>query len=96
MKTLDEFELVKGFLIGQGMKPTVAMVGMSSTAWIDLVIIAREWKSKLDAEEADEKARLEAMTDEEKDREKEKAEQAAELEKQKALFHSCGSKPERP
>lgn len=95
MKTLEEFNLIREFLIFQGIKPTVAMVGLEATAWADIVLIAMEWKRDQDVAEEVRKAELDGLSEEElAQRERDVAEEAKRAE-DAVLFHSCGHRPER-
>ncbi len=94
MKTLEDFELVKDFLLSQGEFSPVAVVSVPESAWTDLVYLSKSWKREIDEKESERQAKLEGLSEEElgqMDREAEKAERKAYM---KALHHSCGTRPE--
>ena len=95
MKKLDDFSLVRQFLSAQGIEPTIAMVAVRDPEWIDLVMLAEEWKAEADEAEAERKAKEAAMTPEEKDQALAEMEEEARMEREKVLFHSCGRRVER-
>lgn len=90
MKKLDDFRLVRQFLSAQGIEPTIAMVAVRDPEWIDLVVLAEQWKQELDESAAEQEAKLAAMTPEEKDQELAEMEEEARFEREQVLYHSCG------
>jgi hypothetical protein len=95
MKKLADFRLVREFLSAQGVEPTIAMVAVRDPEWLDLVILANEWKREIEEAAAEQEAKLAAMTPEEKDQALAEAEEEMRAEREKILFHSCGHRPER-
>lgn len=91
MKSLEDFTLIREFLISQGIHPTVAMVAMEDKAWQDLAILAGEWKAA-EEERAEDRAYLDPAELEMRD--KLEAEERR-LEKELLMFHSCGHHPRR-
>jgi hypothetical protein len=95
VKTLEEFQLIKEFLGGQGIKPTMAMVCAAGPEWQDLVYLAKSWKSAREEEIARKEEELASLSEEElalRDRE---ARDAARLEEERLLYHSAGYRPEK-
>ena len=90
MKKLTDFRLVREFLGAQGIEFTVACVAVRDPEWIDLVMLAQEWRAEIEAVEAEKKAKEAAMTPEEKDQMEAERLEEERLEKEKILFHSCG------
>jgi arsenate reductase-like glutaredoxin family protein len=90
MKKLDDFRLVRNFLSAQGIEPTIAMVAVRDPEWLDLVILAQQWRQEIEEAAEEEKAKLDAMTPEEKDQALAEAEEEARMEREKVMFHSCG------
>ena len=95
MKTLEEFELVRDFLGGQGLKPTVAMVCASTSEWQDLVYLAKSWRTQQEEEAARLAEELEGLSEEELAMRERAAEEERQREAQKILFHSSGYRPEK-
>ena len=96
MKTLDEFELVKDFLKAQGGDPDlVALVAIDNKQWIDVTILAREWRTGKD-EEIAKAAEIEAnLSEDELALRDKQAREEALLENDRVLFHSSGHRPEK-
>ena len=95
MKTLEEYNLIRDFLGGQNLQPTVAMVCVKDSEWADLKFLAREWKTARGEERAKaEEAEANLSEDELALRDKQAREEAL-LENDRVLFHSCGSRPEK-
>lgn len=95
MKTLEEFQLIKEFLGGQGIKPTMAMVCTAGSEWQDLVYLAKSWKTQREEEIAAREAELEGLSEEELALIDKKAEDERRLEKERLLYHSSGYRPEK-
>lgn len=95
MKTLEEFELVKEFLGGQGIQPTMAMVCASAPEWQDLVFLAKEWKSQVEEEIKRQEEELAGLSEEELALRDKEAREKALLENERVLFHSSGYRPEK-
>ena len=95
MKKITVFRLVREFLSAQRIEPTIAMVAVRDPEWLDLVILAQEWKRELDEAAEEQEAKLKAMTPQEKDQALAEAEEEARMEREKVLFHSCGRRVER-
>jgi arsenate reductase-like glutaredoxin family protein len=95
VKKLDDFRLVREFLSSQGIEPTIAMVAVRDPEWLDLVILAQEWRREIEEIAEAKEAKIAAMTPEEKDQMEAEAAEEARLEQERILFHSCGHKPER-
>jgi hypothetical protein len=96
MKTLEEFQLIKEFLGGQGIKPTMAMVCAAAPEWQDLVYLARSWKAERDLEIQRQEEELANLSEEELMLRDKQAREEALLENDRILYHSAGYKPEKP
>jgi arsenate reductase-like glutaredoxin family protein len=94
MKTLEEFELVKEFLGGQGIQPTAAMICASGPEWQDLVVLAREWRNARDEEIRRKEEELAGLSEEELAQRDREALEAARKADEKLLYHSAGYRPE--
>jgi hypothetical protein len=95
MKRLDDFRLVREFLGSEGIQPTVAMVGLDDSSWGDLVILASEWRDKLDAAAALKQKELDGLSEDEIAMRERAAEEERRLEDKRILFHSSGYRPEK-
>jgi len=95
MKTLEEYNLIRDFLGGQGLQPTVAMVCVEDSKWSDLKFLAREWRTEQDAAEEARQAELDGLTEEELAQREREAAEEAQRQEDEVLFHSCGHRPER-
>lgn len=95
MKTLEEFLLIKEFLGGQGIKPTMAMVCATNEGWADLKYLAREWRDAREAEIARQQEEMEGLSEEELAFLDKKAEEERRLEQERLLYHSSGYRPEK-
>jgi len=93
MKTLADFERVREFLESQGIKPTIAMAGLDSGPWTDLVLLSREWQEKLEEEAERVKAEMEGLSEEEIGQRERDAAEEARLENERILYHSSGYEP---
>jgi hypothetical protein len=95
MKTLEEFQLIKEFLGGQGLKPTVAMISVSQAEWQDLVYLARCWRTERDEKIRQHEEELANLSEEELALRDKQAREEALLENDRILFHSAGYDPEK-
>ena len=91
MKTLEDYNLVKDFLLSQGEFSPVAVVSVPESAWTDLVYLAKSCKRDQDEKEAERQAKLEGLSEEELGQMDREAEKAAKRDRIKALHHSCGT-----
>ncbi len=94
MKTLEDYNLVKDFLMSQGEFSPVAVVSVPEQAWSDLVYLAKTWKRELDEQAKEDRKQLQGLSEEELGAMDRASEEARRREAEKALFHSCGSDPE--
>ena len=94
MKTLEDYNLVKDFLLSQGEFSPVAVVSVSESAWTDLTYLAKSWKRELDEAEAERQAKIEGLSEEELGQMDREAEKARQKELRKTMFLSCGTDPE--
>jgi hypothetical protein len=95
VKTLEEFELVRDFLGGQGLKPTTAMICVSSPEWQDLVYLAKSWRTQQEEEVERMRAELDGLSEEELAMRERAAEDERRRENERVLFHSSGYRPEK-
>ena len=95
MKTLEEFDLIKEFLGGSGIKPTMVMVCAAAPEWQDLVYLAKSWKSAREEEIQRKEEELAGLSEEELAMRDKEAIDQARLEEEALLYHSCGTRPER-
>ena len=93
MKTLESYNLIKDFLASQGISPTTAMLCVSDSEWADLVLLAQEWRTDMDALMEKERAETDAMSDEELRQRDMAAKEAARLEEEELMYASCGHEP---
>ena len=93
MKTLEEFDLIKEFLGGSGIKPTMAMVCAAAPEWQDLVYLAKSWKNAQEEEIQRKEEEVAGLTEEELAMRDKEALEAARKAEEEVMYYSAGYEP---